>query len=64
MRYYRLLDPKHKGTIVRGAGKIQEQFFPGKGWLRSGILLHYFSPESDTYDMYEEISEADALASI
>lgn len=64
MKYYRLEDPNHKGTIVRAEGNIQEEYVPKKGWVRSGLLLHYFWPESDTYDQFEEISEAEALAAI
>ena len=64
MTYYRLLDPKHKNTIVRAEGRSQQQHIPDKGWVESGIMISYFSDESDTYGMFEEISEADALASI
>lgn len=64
MKYYKLLDPENKGIIVRAEGKNQEEYVPQKGWVRSGILLHYFWPESDTYDMFEEISESEALQAI
>ena len=64
MKYYKLLDPKNKGKIARAEGRNQEEYVPRKGWVPSGILLHYFWPESDTYDQFEEISEAEALAAI
>ena len=60
MTYYKLLDPKHKNTVVRAEGRSQQQFIPGRGWIESGIMLHYFSDESDTYDDYVEISKSEA----
>ncbi|HMM32985.1 MAG TPA: hypothetical protein PKB13_14540 [Clostridia bacterium] len=63
--YYRLNDASRKGMIVRAdSAEEQYRFVPDKGWVRSGVMLHYFSPESPTYDMYEEISEKEALALI
>jgi hypothetical protein len=62
--YYRLLDPQHKGTIVKTEDKSQYQFELGKGWIRTGIMLDYFFPESDTFDQYEEITEDEASKSI
>lgn len=61
MTYFKLLDPKHENTIVRAEGRSQQQHIKGRGWVESGIMLHYFSDESDTYDEYEEISEDEAL---
>lgn len=58
--YYKLLDIKHQGTIVRTMGRKQEIYDSAKKvWVRTGIMLEYFSDESDTYDMYEEIDEKD-----
>ncbi len=62
--YYRLLAPVHKGIIVRATPDERHQYVYGKGWVRSGIMLHYFLPDGDHYERYEEISEAEALASI
>lgn len=63
--YYRLLDPEHEGMIVKAnSATDQYHFGPGQGWIRSGIMLHYFSPDSDTYEQYEEISEVKALIAI
>lgn len=61
MTYYKLLDQKHVNTVVRAEGRSQQQFIPDRGWVESGIMLHYFSDESDTYNEYEEISETEAL---
>ena len=58
--YYKLLDKKHQGAIVRTMGRKQEIYdLTQKKWVRTGIMLEYFSDESDTYDMYEEIDEKD-----
>lgn len=62
MIYYRLLDPKRKGTVVRTEGRSQQEFIPGRGWIESGELMQYFWPDSETYDCLEEISESEALA--
>lgn len=64
MTYYRLLDQTHKGVIVRMEGREQQQFIPGRGWVDSGILIHYFWPESDTFERYKVISEDEALAEV
>lgn len=60
--YYRLLDAERKGMIVRADSDAKQyRFTPGRGWVPSAVMLHYFSPESPTYNMYEEISESEAL---
>lgn len=61
MTYYKLLDPKHKNTVVRADGRSQQKFCKDRGWVESGIMIQYFCDESDTYDMYEEITEQEAL---
>ena len=61
MIYYRLLSPKHKNFIVRAEGRSQQQYIEDKGWVDSGILIHYFSDESDFYGNYIEISESEAM---
>ena len=60
VEYIRLLDVGHKDTVVRCEGHHWKQYFAGVGWKQTGILLDYFCDESDTYDMYEEISEEKA----
>ena len=58
--YFRLLDEAHRNMIVRAKGREQEMYDAEKKvWLQTGILLHYFSDDSDRYDMYEEIAEVD-----
>jgi len=59
--YFILLDPKNNGKIVKADGRIQYQFIPGEGWVRSGILLEYQIPESPLYDLYKQITEKKAL---
>ncbi len=61
MSYYKLLDPRHKNAVVRTEGRSQQQFIPGRGWVESGIMMRYFSDESELYGSYEEVSEEEAL---
>ncbi|OQB15005.1 MAG: hypothetical protein BWY15_00820 [Firmicutes bacterium ADurb.Bin193] len=63
MTYFKLLDPKHKNTIVRAEGSSQQKFCKGKGWVDSGIMMQYFAPydDNDLYNMYEEITEQEAM---
>ena len=61
MRYFRLLDKEHEGIIVKAEGRLQYEFDPSAGWVRSGILSDYFCDWDPLYDMYEEISEEEAL---
>ncbi|MDR2615505.1 MAG: hypothetical protein LBC28_02890 [Oscillospiraceae bacterium] len=62
--YWKLIDAEHCGVLVRTSGEYHERFYPGSGWTRSGILIKYFSDESDYYELYEKITEAEALALI
>jgi hypothetical protein len=62
--YYRLRDKEKYGTIVRAIGADNEEYVPGEGWKRSGIMIRYFCDESDYYDLYTEIPEKEALAAI
>lgn len=64
VRYTRLLDASHRGQIVKSVGRKSYEYDPSHGWVRSGILLHYFSDTSDTYGMYEDVSEEVALSAI
>lgn len=55
--YYQLLDKKNKGKIVKADGRFQYEFNrDSKIWIRSGIMLDYFSDESDKYNMFVELS--------
>lgn len=58
--YYKLLDNAHLNMVVKADGRVQHEYIKGQGWVRSGIMLEYFCDESDTYNMYEEISEQEA----
>lgn len=61
MKYYKLLDWKNSGTIVRAQGRSQQRYVKDKGWVESGILMEYFCDESPLYDSYEIITEEEAL---
>lgn len=58
--YYKLLDNENFNTVVRACGENQYQYVPGKGWIRSGILMEYLCDESPLYELYEEISKEEA----
>ena len=62
--YYRLNDLDHLGLIVRTDGPIEHKYVTGMGWVKTGLMIHYFCDESDRYDMYTELSEEEALAAI
>lgn len=65
IRYYRLTDKQNLNRIVKAEGRKQYIFNEKKQqWVRSGIMIHYFSDESDTYEMFEEITEAEALSQL
>jgi hypothetical protein len=60
--YYKLLDNNNYGTIVSANGRLQYKYKPKEAqWIRSGVMLHYFSDESDRYGLYEEITTAEAM---
>lgn len=62
MKYYRLLDKEKNGTIIKIENQSQYEFDSVKGWVLTSIMLRYWSDMSDFYDMYEEISEKEAVA--
>ncbi|MEL7571313.1 MAG: hypothetical protein AAGU14_12230 [Eubacteriaceae bacterium] len=61
MIYFKLTDEKNKGMILRAEGTTVESYRKERGWVRDGILIRYTFPESDTFGMFEEISEEEAL---
>ena len=61
MKYYRLLDKENNGTIIKTDNQSQYEFDSLKGWVLTSVMLRYWSDSSDTYDMYEEISEKEAI---
>lgn len=66
MNYYRMLDKKHKGMVLRVSDQSEEYYKPGHGWTHIAIYGMYLLPydDNDLYDMYEEITEEEALAII
>jgi hypothetical protein len=62
--YYRLKDTENKDAIIRTAGLAQKKWAPGEGWVDFHYMTRYFIDESDYYDLYEELTEAEALAVI
>ncbi len=64
MKYYRLLDEKNNGKIIKVENKRQYRYDTLKGWIQTTVMLNYWSDGSDTYDMYEEISEREAFTAL
>ena len=63
--YYRLLDQTYNGFIVRSKNRKDEYFnADDKSWHETGLMVRYYSDESDQYGMYEEITEKEALETI
>lgn len=61
--YFKLLDTEHKNQIVRADGRFQQHYRDGK-WTRSGILLDYQVEISPYHNLYEEISESEAIKTL
>lgn len=59
--YVKLADKKNQGTIVRCNGRLQYKYDKDRGWVRSGIFMRYVFEESPEYNMYEEITEEEAM---
>lgn len=62
MKYYRLLDKENRGIIVRGNDDTYEKYLDDR-WIHTGLMALYFSVDHELYDLYEEISESEALLS-
>ena len=59
-KYIKLLDRNHKNQVVRADGRFQQEYEDGK-WIRSAILLDYYTDTSPLYNMYEDITEEEAI---
>ena len=60
--YYRLMDSKRKGTIVKKSTEAEFMFsFEKREWIPCGVMLDYFFYFYDespyTQDAHEQISE-------
>lgn len=61
-RYYKLIDEKYNGMIIRSNDSVEERYDPESStWIETGVMIRYYSDESDQYGMYEEITEKEAL---
>jgi hypothetical protein len=64
-KYFRCLDDEHFGLIIRADNDNQGVYKPAADrWVSTNTLMSYMYDEGDYYDLYEEISEADALRDI
>ena len=59
-KYVKLLDRSHKNQVVRADGGFQQEYEDGK-WIRSAILLDYYTDISPLFEMYEYITEKEAI---
>ncbi len=60
--YHRLLDIDNYGLVVKCKGHLQYVYRPEKReWIRTGLLTKYFNDEDPCYNLYEEITEDEAL---
>ena len=65
--YYELKDCSHSGMIIRKNKENRREHYynkKSKNWEPIGIMIRYFWPESDTFEMYEELSEEEVLRMI
>ncbi|WP_270235229.1 hypothetical protein [Lacticaseibacillus suilingensis] len=60
--YYRLTSRDYHGMIVRKSDDLTEEYFNTgtSKWEPIGIMTRYTWPESDTFEMYDELTEAQA----
>ncbi|MBL1225377.1 hypothetical protein [Enterococcus sp. BWR-S5] len=59
--FYRLLDSDYFGTIIKVSGKNVFRFdLELNDWKETGLMILFYSDESDKYELYEEISEEQA----
>ncbi|PNH22016.1 hypothetical protein CAL30_03420 [Megasphaera hutchinsoni] len=64
--YYVLKDKPHKGTIIKWNSEFEGYKYKPKTheWVESGIMLEYFWEDDPKYEMYEEITEEEAMKRI
>lgn len=62
-RYYLLKANSNKGDIVKANGRNQ-YIYENKDWVPTGIMLEYFWEDDPKYEMYEEITEEEAMKRI
>lgn len=62
--YYVLDDLENRGVVVRAEGRSQQRYIPDRGWVESGILMKYFNDESPCYDLYNIVTEEEAIEMI
>lgn len=62
--YFKLNDSNYNGMIVKKDRETREEFYfdtKNKSWKSISIMIRYFWPESDTFEMYESLSEKQVL---
>ncbi|WP_442759841.1 hypothetical protein [Enterococcus italicus] len=65
--YYKLTSLDYNGTIIRiNTENHHEDYFNTKEkvWKPIGIMIRYFSPDSDIYEMYEELPKKEVMEAV
>ena len=59
--YYRLTSQQHNGIVVRVNKDRTENYYDTAEmqWKPVAIMINYFWPDSDTFEMYEELTAKD-----
>lgn len=59
--YYRLTSQQHNGIVVRVNEDRTESYYDSAEmqWKPVAIMINYFWPDSDTFEMYEELTAKD-----
>ena len=61
--YFLLKDSEHEGMLIKRNDINRQEFYfnnETKRWTPIAILMNYFWIESDTFEMYDKISEQQA----
>jgi hypothetical protein len=63
MTYWKLLDRKHEGEILRIEPENggNEYVYRGGKWLKTGLSPSYLLDYGDYYGMYREITKSEVL---
>lgn len=65
--YFRLKDRQYNGLIVKKDRTTRKEFYydeKQQDWKPISIMIRYFWPESETFEMFEELSEEKVKAAI
>lgn len=61
MKFLLLKSSRDNGKVIKADGRKHYEYDTQNGWVRSGIMTHYYLPYGDYYDQYDEITEEEAM---